>query len=142
MQPDPVSRATSKWPMQLSIKKVECKSDCELRIIHFIIQSPSLFFDKYLREAAIFTQERSQEGEKRAIIFTNEQNIICSQTWLDDIAHEKTIICRQLFAGQVVGSRPKKRKKHLHRMIVENISSYFIDTHCSLRKPSAIQEIL
>ena len=25
----------------------------------FIIQSSSLFFDKYLREAAIFTQERS-----------------------------------------------------------------------------------
>ena len=72
MQPDQVSRATSKWPMQLSIKKVECKSDCELRIIHFIIQSPSLFYDKYLREAAIFTQERSQEGEKRAFIFTNE----------------------------------------------------------------------
>ena len=36
----------------------------------FIIQSSSLFFDKYLREAAIFTQERSQEGEKRGFIYT------------------------------------------------------------------------
>ena len=36
----------------------------------FIIQSSSLFFDKYLREAAIFTQERSQEGEKRRFIYT------------------------------------------------------------------------
>ena len=31
--------------------------------------------------------------------------------------HEQTIICRQLFAGHVVGSRPMKRKKILLRMI-------------------------
>ena len=39
----------------------------------FIIRSPSFFFFKeYLREAkrsAIFTQERSQEGDKRAFIY-------------------------------------------------------------------------
>ena len=35
---------------------------------YFNIQSPSLFFDKYLRQAAIFTQYRAQEGEKRAFI--------------------------------------------------------------------------
>ena len=40
-----------------------------------------------------FTQERSQDGEKRGFIST-EQNIICSQTKLDDITHEQTIICR------------------------------------------------
>ena len=34
---------------------------------------------------------------------THEQNIICSQTQLDDIVHEQTVICRQLFAGHVVG---------------------------------------
>ena len=33
------------------------------------------------------------------------------QTELDDIAHEQTIICKQLFAGHLVGSRPMKRKK-------------------------------
>ena len=48
---------------------------------------------------------------------THEQNSICSQKKLNDIAHEHTIICRQLFAGHVVGSRPTKRKKNLHRMI-------------------------
>ena len=48
---------------------------------------------------------------------THEQNSICSPKKLNDIAHEQTIICRQLFAGHVVGSRPMKRKKHLHRMI-------------------------
>ena len=56
-----------------------------------------------------FTQERS-----RVVSFTHEQNIICSQTQLDDIAHEQTIICRQLFAGHVVGFQPMKRKKNLH----------------------------
>ena len=35
---------------------------------------------------------------------------------MDDIAHEQTIICKQLSAGHVVGSRPLKRKKHFHRM--------------------------
>ena len=52
------------------------------------------------------------------VSFTHEQNIICSQTQLDDIAHEQTIICRQLFAGHMVGFRPMKRKKNLHRMIM------------------------
>ena len=50
--------------------------------------------------------------------FKHEQNIInCNQTQLDGIAHEQTIICRQLFAGHVVGSRPTKRQKNLLRMI-------------------------
>ena len=52
------------------------------------------------------------------VSFVHEQNSICSQKQLNDIAHEHTIICRQLFAGHVVGSRPMKRKIHLHRMIV------------------------
>ena len=43
--------------------------------------------------------------------------LFCSQTQLDDIAHEQTIICRQLLAGYSVGSRPMKRKKNLHRMM-------------------------
>ena len=51
----------------------------------------------------------------------HEQNSICSQKQLKDIAHEHTIICRQLFAGYVVGSRPMERKKHLHRMIMSSI---------------------
>ena len=45
-------------------------------------------------------------------------------------AHEQTIICRQLFAGHVVGSRPMKRKKNLLRMIIVN---YFPGKrHCIL----------
>ena len=34
----------------------------------------------------------------------HEQNVICSQTQLDDIAHEQTIIWKQLFARHLVGS--------------------------------------
>ena len=49
----------------------------------------------------------------------HEQNIICSKTRLDGTMHEQTIICRQLFAGHVVGSRPMERKKKMHRMIIQ-----------------------
>ena len=64
------------------------------------------------------------------VSFTHEQNIIRSQTKLNDIAYKQTIICRQLFAGHVVGCRPMKRKKNLHRMIIcvafaeHHLSSY------------------
>ena len=52
------------------------------------------------------------------VSFTHEQNIICSQTKLDYSAHEQTIICRHLFAGHVVSSRPMKWKKNLQRVIM------------------------
>ena len=41
-----------------------------------------------------------------------------SQTQLDDIVHEQTIICRQLFAGHVEGFQPMKRKKNLLQVIL------------------------
>ena len=47
---------------------------------------------------------------------THEQNNTCSPKKLNNTAHEHTIICRQLFAGHVVGSQPMNRKKHLHRL--------------------------
>ena len=46
-------------------------------------------------------------SHKSVISIAHEQNTICS----------KTLICRQLFAGHVVGSRPMKRKDKIHRMI-------------------------
>ena len=51
------------------------------------------------------------------VSFTHEQNFICSQTKLDDIAHEENIIFWQLFAGHVVRSQLMKRKKNFQRMI-------------------------
>ena len=56
----------------------------------FVIGSSSVFYNEYLREV------------KRSAVFTDEQNFICSQTRLDDIAHKQTIICRQLFEGHVM----------------------------------------
>ena len=57
------------------------------------------------------------------MLFAYEQKIICSQTQLNDIAPEQTIICRQLSAGHVVSSRPMKRKKNLHEMIIAVITN-------------------
>ena len=57
-------------------------------------------------------------ARRRKVRFSLRMCRICSQTQLDGIAHEQAIICRQLFAGHVVGSRPVKRKKNLLRMII------------------------
>ena len=48
---------------------------------------------------------------KNVVLIIHEQNIICSKTRLDSTTHEQTIICRQLFAGHVVGSWPMERRK-------------------------------
>ena len=68
-----------------------------------------------------FSRKSDHKKQKRVVSFTHEQNSICSQKQLNDIAHEHTIICKQLFAGHVVGSRPMKRKKHLHRITISFI---------------------
>ena len=57
-----------------------------------------------------FSRKSDRKKEKSVVSFMHEQNSICSQKQLNDIAHEHTIICRQLFAGHVVGSLPVKRK--------------------------------
>ena len=87
----------------------------------FIIWSPSLFFLMNIlgkRSDLPFSRKGNRKKEKSTVSFTHMHNIICSQTQLDGIAHEQTIICRQLFAGHVVGSWPMKRKKNLLRMIM------------------------
>jgi len=65
----------------------------------------------------LFSRKSDRKKDKSVVSFTYEKNIICSQTKLDDIAHEQTIICRQLFAGHVVSALPMKRKKNLQRRI-------------------------
>ena len=50
-----------------------------------------------------FSRKSDHKKDKSVVSFTHEQNIIFGQTHeLDDIAHEQTIICRQLFASHVV----------------------------------------
>ena len=70
-----------------------------------------------------FSRKSDRNKEKSTVSFTHVQNIICSQTQLDGIVHEQTIICRQLFAGHVVGFRPMKRSKHLHQMIIDLLAT-------------------
>ena len=65
-----------------------------------------------------FSRKSDRKKGKILVSFTHEQNIIFSQTLLDGIAHEQTIICWQLFAGHMVGSWPMKRKKNLLQMIM------------------------
>ena len=60
---------------------------------------------------------------------TQEQNIICSKTRLNGTTHEQTSICRQLFAGHVVGSRPMERKKTMRRM-VKGLRPWQTRAHC------------
>ena len=60
-----------------------------------------------------FLRKSDRKKDKSLVSFAHEQNIICNQTHLNDIAYEHSIICRQLFASHVVGSRPMKRKKIL-----------------------------
>ena len=70
-----------------------------------------------------FSRESNRKKEKSVVSFMHEQNIICGQTQLDQTAHEHNIICRQLFAGHVVGSRPMKKKKNVHRIMRTIFSS-------------------
>ena len=73
-----------------------------------------------------FSLKSDCKKEKSVVSFAHEQNSICSQKQMNDIAHEHTIICRQLFSGHVVGSRPMKRMKHLHRMIIVFVFQPFV----------------
>ena len=52
----------------------------------------------------------SERSAKRSAIFTQEQ-IICGQTQLDNIAYEQTIICLQLFISHVVGAQCSEHVK-------------------------------
>ena len=67
----------------------------------FVIRSQSLSFNEYLLEVkrSAILHKSNHKKEKSVVSFTHEKNIICSQTWLEDIGCEQTIICRQLFAG-------------------------------------------
>ena len=73
-----------------------------------------------------FSRKSDRKKEKSMVSLTPEQNIICGQTTLDDIADEQTIICRRLFADHVVGSPPMKRKKNLQRMIITILFPAFL----------------
>ena len=62
---------------------------------YFIIRSPSLFFNEYLREAkrsTISTKERSQEGEKRGRIL-----FVAKQSWTTLRVSSRPLFVRSYF---------------------------------------------
>ena len=92
----------------------------------FIIRSPSLFFNDHLREVkrSAFFHARTLARRRKAwcCLCISRMLFAAKHSWTTlRIAHEQTIICSQLFAGHVVGFRPMKRKKNLHRMIIDII---------------------
>ena len=81
------------------------------------------------RSDLLFSRKGDRKKEKNVGSFTHEQNIICSQTKLDDITREQTTICRQLFAGHVEGSRPMIRTKNVQRMMMPFIDVLHYDEY-------------
>ena len=54
---------------------------------------------RYTDKSRYFAITEFFAKKKQSVVkfyFTHERKIICSQTHLDDVAHEQTIICRQL----------------------------------------------
>ena len=95
------------------------------------------------RSSLPFSRKNDRKKEKSTVSSMHVQNIICSQTQLDGITHEQTIICGQLFAGHLVGSRPMKRKKNLLWMIITVLSTSscpsFLRAMCSKQKSKIMQ---
>ena len=62
-------------------------------------------------------------------IIAHEQNIICS----------KTLICRQLFPGHVVGFWPMKTKEKIYRMITAYICCKYYSAQVQLKPRSCVK---
>ena len=58
---------------------------------------------------------------RKSVVSSTHEQITCS----------KTLICRQFFAGHVVGSRPMKKEERMHRIIIYLIN-FMVDTSRSL----------
>ena len=88
----------------------------------FIILSPSLFFRINIfrkRGDLPFLHKSDPKKEKSVVLFTHDQNIninYLQPNILDNIAHEQTIYCWQLFGGHVVGPRPMNSPYSLWNM--------------------------
>ena len=85
---------------------------CECHFYLFTITQTALFQSKYTINESIFHFRASAIARRRKAWFHLGMSrvLFCSQTQLDNIAHEQTIICGQLFVGHLVGSRPMKRR--------------------------------
>ena len=61
-------------------------------------------------------------SHKSTVSTMNEQNIICN----------KMLICRQLFAGQVMGFRPVEKERKIYQMIICNYCASTINLAVSI----------
>ena len=64
-----------------------------------------------------FSRNSDRKKEKSMVSFTHVQNIICSQTQLDGIAHEQTIIWGSQWGGGFYGYRLKSWLFYGYRLI-------------------------
>ena len=104
----------SLWLQQI----IEMLTTDKLR--HFVISkfNNCLSLDHQVCFHVLITSQQLMEAIchfslENVVPVTHEQNIIWSKTFLDCTVHEQTIVCRQLFAGYLLGSRPMKRKKKM-----------------------------
>ena len=109
--------ASAAWP------PTSCSWTSPLCILSFLWRTDAIVFSKLNKPPTLLSPtskglEINKPPRGLFIGFTYRIYGICSQTQLDDIPHEQTIICRQLFVCRLVGFWPMKRKKYLHRMII------------------------
>ena len=112
--PKPKAEA-SNWPARHRRITIFCDNRVQLLFYHSI--SKFFFMNIFGKRSDLlffFSRKNDWKKEKSVVSFTHEQNIICSRTQLDDIAHEQTIILRQLFRCHVVGFGLMKWKKNSH----------------------------
>ena len=75
-----------------------------------------------------FSHKSDRKKEKSVVLFTHDQNINYLQpNILDNIAHEQTIYCWQLFAGHVVG--PRANEQFIFAMELEKL---IVKTSCQI----------
>ena len=89
-----------------------------------------------------FSSNSDYKKEKSVVLFMHEQNIICSQTQLDNIAHEQTIIRSQFSAGHMVDFQPIKRKKFFFPFSWLNLKAFDGWWLCGKNFVQELKEIL
>ena len=103
------SASANNWSARHWQITIFCDNRVQELFYHLITEF--VFFNEYPREtkrSAIFTQRRSQEGEKHGFLYACAQYNLQQ---LDGIAHEQTIICRQFFCRSRGGLSANEKKE-------------------------------
>ena len=118
--PKPKAEANN-WSARHWQITIFCDNRVQELFYHLITEF--VFFNEYPREtkrSAIFTQRRSQEGEKHGFLYACAQYNLQQ---LDGIAHEQTIICRQFFCRSRGGFLANEKKEKFASNDNEYLSS-------------------